>query len=167
VPREERARAQLLRLCKEYDLSRWQLTDLVQIQSWVIPHSHPVLTLNARWVEDDEYALATYLHEQLHWFVSAWELENPARARKADRELLARYPVIPAPDEGGAHDVGSTYLHLIVCSLEFAALCELQGVESARRTLAGATWYQWIYATILREWDYFDEFLRRYEVVVP
>jgi hypothetical protein len=71
VPREERARAQLLRLCDEFNLTRWQFTDLVQIQNWVIPHSHPVLTLNTRWIDDDEYALATYIHEQLYWFVSA------------------------------------------------------------------------------------------------
>ncbi|NJM35541.1 MAG: bifunctional phosphoribosylaminoimidazolecarboxamide formyltransferase/IMP cyclohydrolase [Rhodomicrobium sp.] len=41
----------------------------VRIQSRVIPHSHPVLTLNTQYVEDDTAQTATFLHEQFHWFL--------------------------------------------------------------------------------------------------
>jgi hypothetical protein len=166
VPREERARAQLLRLCKEYDLSRWQFTDLVQIQDSVIPHSHPVLTLNTIPVDDD-LALATYVHEQLHWFLIDWEAMHPEGARAADRELVARYSSVPREDDGGARHDSSAYLHLFVCSLEFASLVELIGAERARSTVESSRVYRWVYDTILAEWDYFEDFLSRYGLVVP
>ena len=45
---EQRGRVQLERLLATHDLSRWLFTRTVQIQSRVIPHSHPVLTLNTQ-----------------------------------------------------------------------------------------------------------------------
>ena len=66
---EARARDQLLLLLDRYELHRWQFTSRVRIEQGAIPHSHPVLTLNTRYPDDDLLALSTYLHEQLHWFV--------------------------------------------------------------------------------------------------
>jgi len=41
---EQRGREQLERLLRTYDLSPWLFTSAVRIESYVIPHSHPVLT---------------------------------------------------------------------------------------------------------------------------
>lgn len=68
TPLEEQAREQLLRLMERYDLRRWQFTDAVRIETGVIPHSHPMLTLNTRHLDDDHTALSVYIPEQLHWY---------------------------------------------------------------------------------------------------
>ena len=52
TPLEERGRDQLRRLLRIiYDLHKWLFTRDVLIQSGVIPHSHPVLTLNTRYLD--------------------------------------------------------------------------------------------------------------------
>src|SRR5690242_10916965 len=70
TPLEERGRDQLRRLLRTYDLHKWLFTRDILIQSGVIPHSHPVLTLNTRYLVDDTAELATFVHEQLHWFLT-------------------------------------------------------------------------------------------------
>ncbi len=157
-PEEEQAGWQLLRLLQRYDLRTWQFTDAVQIDRTAIPHSTPVLTLNARYLKDDHRALATYLHEQLHWFAPGWRPE----VNRAIEELRQRYPSVPPREAGGARDENSTYLHLVVCPLEYAAMIDVVGTEAARATVERADVYTWIYATVLREWDYFDDLLNRY-----
>jgi hypothetical protein len=161
-PRAEQGRTQLRRLLARYDLRRWQFTDTVRIQTGVIPHSHPVLTLNTRFLKDDERALATYLHEQLHWFVLTRELG----LRAALQELHARFPTVPAAADGGARDAFSTYLHLVVCALEYAGLIELIGAGAAHRTVAAADVYTWVYATLLADWPYFRDLLRRHALTL-
>jgi catechol 2,3-dioxygenase-like lactoylglutathione lyase family enzyme len=161
-PLEEQAGWQLLRLLERYDLRKWQFTDAVQIDQTAIPHSMPVLTLNARYLRDDERALATYLHEQLHWFVFGRQVA----LHRAIRELRQRYPSVPPFEAGGARDETSTYVHLVVCPLEYAALTEVIGAEAARAAIERADVYTWIYATILQDWSYFADLLSRHALVV-
>src|SRR5689334_21138216 len=80
-PEEVRTRDQLLRLLGSYDLGRWIFTRKVVIDGspQVIPHSHPVLTLSTRHLKDDDLLLSTFVHEQLHWYLS----ENHERAEPA------------------------------------------------------------------------------------
>jgi hypothetical protein len=66
-PDEQRAKDQLERLLKNYDLSRWIFTKKVRIEQFVRPHSHPVLTLNTRSIGNDQRALASFVHEEVHW----------------------------------------------------------------------------------------------------
>ena len=70
TPLEERGRDQLHRLLHTYDMQKWLFTHDVLVQSGVIPHSHPVLTLNTRYLDDDTAQLATFVHEQLHWLLT-------------------------------------------------------------------------------------------------
>lgn len=37
----------------------------------MIPHSLPVLTLSNAYGDDDEYLLATYVHEQMYWWFTS------------------------------------------------------------------------------------------------
>ena len=109
----------LRQLLEKYDVSRWQFTDHVIIDEDAIPHSHPVLTLSTR-VRGRSLTglLATYLHEQLHWYVNEETDPNAAAAIDACRQL---FPSVPA-DFDGARDENSVHLHLIVCWLEFESL---------------------------------------------
>src|SRR5436309_13178577 len=123
-PNEQRAKDQLERLLKEHDLSRWIFTKKIRIEQFVLPHSHPILTLNTRSVTNDRRALANFVHEQIHWFLT----RRSGDANKAIADLQRLYP--DAPDtlaEGGAANRQSTYLHLIVCQLEFESIRHCPG----------------------------------------
>ena len=147
LPSEDSARAQVRRLLRAYDLRPWLFTRAIRIERGVIPHSHPVLTLNTRYLGRDEEQLGTFVHEQLHWFVE----DEPGAKAAAMRALEARYPEVPVGGEDGARDRESTYLHLIVCFLELDALSQLLGEPAARRQLEGERHYRWIYARVLGE----------------
>jgi non-ribosomal peptide synthetase component F len=69
--REKETADLLSALVQSYDLRAWTFTRTVRIEEGVIPHSHPVLTLNTRHLEDREQLLALFLHEQIHWFLAA------------------------------------------------------------------------------------------------
>ena len=147
---EKESRAQLLRLMEQYDLSPWLFTRKIEIESRVVPHSHPVLTLNTRSLDDDQDLLSTFLHEQIHRSLSDWE-ERHLATEAAIEELKKMFPVVPHGRPYGAKDVHSTYLHLIVCYLEREALASYLGERQARRVLAEQTHYVWIYATVLSD----------------
>jgi hypothetical protein len=147
---ERQAQAQLERFIQKYDLARWTFTRNVVIDEKTHPpHSHPVLTLNARYLDDDVWQLSTYVHEQLHWFLS----ERQQALRKATDDLKKIYPDVPKGPPEGARDERSTYLHLLVCYLEYDALKLLLGEEPARtqiEKLAGHH-YKWVYRTVLTD----------------
>ena len=161
--REESARDQLRRLLDRYDLRRWQCTNRVRIEYGVIPHSHPVLTLNTKHLDDDALALSTYLHEQLHWFV--WR-RNPGK-RRAVRELRERYPTVPLGHAEGAGGKDDSYLHYLVCYLEYRSMTEVVGLEEARRVIEfwAGEHYTEIYKTVLRDFDAIGELASKHKLV--
>jgi hypothetical protein len=58
---EKTARVQLRRLVDQFDVEQWLFTEKVLIDdSQWIPHSHPVLTLNSRYLDDDLSQLSTF-----------------------------------------------------------------------------------------------------------
>ena len=142
---EEAARVQLRRLVEQFDIDRWLFTDevLIDDSQW-IPHSHPVLTLNSRYLDDDLGQLATFLHEQFHWYAA----ERQRQVASAIAEFRALFPDVPS-GRAGARDEYSTYLHLIICDLELAAMQELVGDPEARDTLSRWRHYTWIYDQVL------------------
>ena len=160
---EQRGREQLERILAKWDLSRWLFTQTVQIQSRVIPHSHPVLTLNTQYVDDDNDTrqLATFLHEQLHWFLA----DDKPNAAIADLERL--YPKVPESLPQGANGRRSTYLHLLVCTLEFDALRSLLGEETTRKIFSGYDHYTWVYKEVLQRPEPIRKVLRAHRFDKP
>jgi hypothetical protein len=146
---EQRGREQLIEIVKTHNLEKWLFTRAVVIQSRVIPHSHLVLTLNTRHLDDNVAQLATLLHEQLHWFIT--DHVSKAATEAAMQELRRLFPHVPTEPPMGARGERSTYLHLIICYLELEALSELLGVETARTKLATWDYYTWVYATVLTD----------------
>ncbi len=144
--REIRTRAQLARLLSNYDLEPWLFTRRIFIdEAEEIPHSHPVLTVNTDPLDDDAAQLATLLHEQFHWFRSG-RMQGLDAALADLREI---FPEVPSGGSTGARNERSTYLHLVICDLEFQALSKLLGEEEARRVLSGFRHYTWIYEQVL------------------
>jgi hypothetical protein len=146
---EKSAQQQLLRILREYDLSRWTFTRSVVIDENAIPHSHPVLTLHTRHRKDDELLLSTYVHEQLHWFIAQHKTEADA----ALGELRGIYPNIPVGFPEGSSDEGGNYEHLLVIYLEYRADQTLMGELKARQVMNfwSEDHYTWLYRKVLSD----------------
>lgn len=145
--KELQSKNQLERILNKYNLSKWLFTKKVLIdEKTSIPHSHPVLTLNTS-PTDDFGLLATFVHEQIHWF----EESKPQQRDRAIEELKTIYPDAPGGPPEGARDKYSTYLHLMVCYLEYEAMIELVGKEKAIEVIKSKHYYRWIYRTVLSD----------------
>ena len=144
---EAATREQLHRLLANYDLSPWLHTKAVVIDAQAIPFSHPVLTLHTRHTKDDELLLSTFVHEQLHWFLT----ERKEQTDQAIGDLRKAFPNAPAGGRAGARDEYSTYLHLLVCFLEQDAVSHLLGELKAKQVMEfwATDHYTWVYRQVL------------------
>lgn len=151
-------KARIERLAVDYDLKPWTFTHEIIIDEKAIPHSHPVLTLHTRHLNQEDELLSTYVHEQLHWFLSEHEADTEA----AERDLMKIYPNVPVGYPEGGVDRTSTYLHLLVCRLEQQADEELLG--KARTDKVMQFWatdhYTWVYHTVLQDGSQVDAILQ-------
>lgn len=103
-------------------------------------------------LKDDELLLSTFVHEQLHWYLS----EKPKETEEAYKERRSMFPKVPVGFPEGANDEESTYKHILVCYLEFQAVKGLLGELKRKQVMEFWTTdhYTWIYETVLeRERD--------------
>jgi hypothetical protein len=163
--REQQTKAQLLRLFAQYPLDKWRYTERVQIQEGVIPHSHPVLTLHTRHVNEDAQLLGTYIHEQLHWFCGL--VEKSDAAMRATDEFGKRYPDLPLLPPEGCGSAFSNALHVLINALEYQGLGELLGAEEARACLERKTYYTKVYELVLKEYEQISAVIGRYGLFPP
>ncbi len=151
-PEEVRVREALDRVRGQFDLTVFERTHEVRIERGVIPHSHPVLTLSDRYGHEDDRLLATYLHEQLHW----WSMDCPGARDGRDEQVYASlerdFP-LPLEPPAGCGDLLSNLIHLHVCWLELRAVSKLLGEDRARSILGSMPYYTAVYETVLREHD--------------
>lgn len=160
---EAQTRTQLQRLIAAYDLSKWTFTDKVQVDEKAIPHSHPILTMSARHIKDDELLLSTYVHEQIHWHLVQMSKETD----DAVHELHVMFPKVPAGGDEGATDEQSTYLHILVIYLEYRADRELMGELKAKQVMEfwSGDHYTWIYKTVLERGPEIGRIAFKYRLV--
>lgn len=144
---EAQTRDQLQRLLRTYDVSPWIFTRTIIIDEKAIPFSNPVLTLHARHLHDDELLLSTFVHEEIHWLF----VQRGRETEAAIKDLHALFPAVPTSAPEGASGERSTYLHLMVCDLEYAADQQLLGELKARQVMDfwATDHYTWVYATVL------------------
>jgi hypothetical protein len=147
--KERATQRQLERLLSQYDLTPWIFTTSVVIDEDAIPHSHPVLTLHARHLKDDDLLLSTFIHEQSHWFLS----QHHEDALKAVSELRRLYPSIPVGFPEGSNDSDGNYDQLIVIYLEDEADRRLLGELRAWQVMSfwSQDHYTWLYRTVLKD----------------
>lgn len=154
----------LFHLAKVYDLKPFLFTKKINVQSYVVPHSHPVLTLNTRNAEKPHQLLATWLHEEFHWWVSSHRKETD----RAITQLRRAFPKIPA---GGALNVRSNYLHLVICYLEYRALEHYLGKKDAREVINHLVrkdkLYPWIYTQVLRKGNMIKRIVQKNNLLPP
>ena len=150
-PEELAIKMRLEALLEKYDLEPYLYTKEVNIQQGTIPHSHPVLTLSTDFKNSDTYLLSVFLHEQMHWYSLAKEYDVEALGNT----LFEMYPEVPVDlPEGGGSRMG-TYLHILVCYLEYHALSKVIGEEKALEHMQFMTTqhYTWIFKTIIKDRD--------------
>lgn len=157
-PREQEAERLLLHLLAGHDVERWLFTRQVIIRSGVQPHSHPVLTLNTRQIDEPDGFLGTFLHEQFHWAAEA----RRDQVKTAIEELRALFPTVPVGPPEGARDESSSYLHLIINTWELDALSLLLGEARARNVIARRGYYTWIYQQTLDDDGALRELIMRH-----
>jgi len=144
---EKKAKGVIEALAQKYDLSPYIFTKQIVIQSKVIPHSHPILTLNTRQVNEPNRYLGVLLHEEIHRF-----FEQPSGDGKIESfisKMRAKFPNVPSEAKGGASDVDSTYVHLGVCYYELVALSKLLGEKEATQIFSTEDVYTWVRAQVL------------------
>ncbi|HEX8614392.1 MAG TPA: hypothetical protein VF800_24185 [Telluria sp.] len=130
--REKQSQQQLERLSANYALERWIHTRRIVFDQVTIPHSHPVLTLHARHLDDDGALLSTFIHEQMH----RWLSNHPRQRREALRAVRQRYPSLPVGYPDGADSLASSQEHLLVIYLELDGVETLLGTAEHDRLLA-------------------------------
>lgn len=160
---EQEQRALLERLARQYDLSKYTITQKIVIDEQAINHSHPVLTLNLRFVANDDRALSLYIHEQAHWLL----MKNyRPKTREMLAELLKLFPNIDISPPNGDGKVGSSYIHLMVIMLEWQALENLIGVTRAKAVLEfkRSIRYKELFGTVIDHRKQMEDFLKRYGV---
>lgn len=135
-----------------YDLSPLLFTNKVIIQSRALNHAHPILTLNTNFAEHPQKLLASFIHEQFHW----WAGKNQIQFRQVLKELRKIYPKKPENE---------TYIHLAICYLEYEGLIFYLGKSSANKILnefiAKDKLRPWIYSVVQKDYSNLKMIMKR------
>ena len=159
----DRVRDMLMALRRRHDLSRYEYTSIVRIVPGGDTFAQPVLTLGNRFATTEDELLATYLHEQMHWYLT--KLKTADDGSPLIAELKRRYPAAPVGFPEGANDEYSTYLHLLVNWLEIEATSRFTGRERVEEIARNKHYYRWMYRTVLEDWRPLEELYRSYDIV--
>lgn len=160
LPAEEERKQQMERLAQQYDLKKYTLTRDILIERGVISHSHPVLTLNLRFLGNDDLALSAYVHEQAHWVLTG---RGPRINLGLFDDLTHNFRILDYSVPSGDGEMKSSYFHIAVCMLEWQAMEALVGPERARKVIE---WkendhYKAIYAIVLNQRPQVESVLNR------
>lgn len=160
---EEQKKEQIERLAKQYDLKKFTITRDIIIEQGVRPHSSPVLTLNGRFLDNDDVSLSVYIHEQAHWNLME---RHRGEMRDLYRDLKPIVPHLPTEFPQGSGDEMDTYIHLAVITLEWQGLEELVGAERARKVLdfKKTDHYTAIYTAVLDNCEALEKVLKRHGI---
>ncbi len=163
LPQEEQRKQQMERLAKHYDLSKYTITRDMLIERGAINHSSPVLTLNLRFLDNDDLALSAYVHEQGHWVLM--ERHRPDNPRLL-ADLQQAFPNLDYRVPEGDGEQRSSYFHIAVCMLEWQAMEELLGPERARKAIEWKQHdhYTGIYALLLSRREQVENVMNRHAV---
>ena len=145
---EEQRKEQMERLAKQYDLKKYTVMRDILIERGAMNHPYPVLTLNLRFLDNNDLALSAYLHEQGHWVL----MERHRDAKPALFEDLQRaFPNMEIRVPDGDGELRCSYFHIAVCMLEWQAMEDLTGPERARKVIEWkqGDHYKAIYSTLL------------------
>jgi hypothetical protein len=149
IERETQTKQQLENLLSKYNLDKYLFSKEVVIAWLAVSHSDPVITLGTNHLENDNELLSVFLHEELHVYLGL----NKENTENAISQLKSIYPDVPNESKGGAKTEYSTYLHLIVCFLEYEELTKIIGMDEAIKTLLSNSKYKWVYEKVIKDYE--------------
>ncbi len=160
---EGKTRTELQALLAKHPLGPWLYTRRVVIDERAIPHSDPVLTLHTRHLGDDLLLLSTFLHEQMHWFVS----QHPKELDAAVTELRRTYATLPVGFPDGANDEQASYEHLVVINLEWKTLARVVGAADAMKAMRfwEGDHYRALYRIVGKDEARITALMRRHQLI--
>lgn len=164
-----RVRDWLGALRARHDLSRFEYTRHVRVVPAGPTFSHPILTLGTRFTDTEDQLLATYLHEQMHWYLNLLGGPDVDPIAPFFDELVRRYPMAPTRLPEGARNYDQTYAHLVVNYLELEATSQFIGRDRASALAETNYGYRWIYRTVVKDWEELGALYRRHGIlpIVP
>jgi len=159
---EARKKQQIEHLAAQYDLGKFTITRDIMIEQGAVNHSMPVLTLNLRFMENDDLALSAYVHEQGHWLLSQHRMDLTSLFN----DLSKRFPNLDVNPPRGSGGLRDTYFHLVVCMLEWQAMEQLVGADRARDVIEWKEHdhYTDIYRTILQQREAVEGIVNKYQI---
>lgn len=162
-PGEEQRKQQVERLADRYDLKKYTLTRDIVIERGAMNHSSPVLTLNVRFLDNDDLALSAYVHEQGHWVLME---RHRMDMQPLFRDLYAAFPNLDYNQPRGDGTPRGTYYHIVVCMLEWHAMEDLVGAERARKVIdwKQGDHYTDVYKTIIDQRERVESIMKRYGI---
>jgi hypothetical protein len=162
TPLEMRKEVQIERLADKYDLTKYTLTTEIAIEQGGMAHSKPVLTLNGRFMDDDDLALSQYVHEQEHWVLG----KRQQQMRALFDDLKRMFPGLPTTYPEGAFGEQDTYMHLPDLMLEWQAMEELVGEKRALAVMKfkEGDHYTALYRTVIENREKMERLLKRYGI---
>jgi hypothetical protein len=163
IPIEEQRKEQMERLARQYDLKKFTLPRDIMIERGAMNHSYPLLTLNLRFLDNDDLALSAYVHEQGHCVLME---RHRGDNRSLFDDLQHTFPHMKVQTPAGDGELRSSYLHIAVCMLEWQAMEDLVGLERARRVIdwKRGDHYKAVYSTVLNEREQVENVLNRHAV---
>ncbi len=161
-PCEERTMLQVGQLAKQYDLKKFTITRDILIEQGAMAHAKPVLTMNCRFLENDDRALSQYVHEQGHWVLGRREGE----LRPLYLALTSTFPNIPMEFPRGGYGVRDSYFHLAVILLEWQAMEQLVGEDRALNVMKfkQGDHYTELYRTVMENRAQVEKILKNNDV---
>ena len=141
------------------NLARYEYTHRVAVAPGLVPHSHPVLTLNTISIEPLA-VLSQYLHEQMHWYATWFSHTQIPAWQSIWSALEQRYPAPPRGFPEGGQDDDSSRLHLIVNWLEVEAVANTLDRKQAVDVARNAPVYRSLYRIVLDDWNILNELYR-------
>src|SRR5712691_746885 len=111
LPVEEQRKEQMERLARQYDLKKYTITRDIMIERGAVNHSYPLLTLNLRFLDNDDLALSAYVHEQGHWVLME---RHRGDNRSLFDDLQRTFPNMEVQTPAGDGEMHSSYLHIAV-----------------------------------------------------
>lgn len=162
-PMEEQRKAQMERLAKQCDLKKYTVTRDIVIEGGAMNHSYPVLTLNLRFLDNDDLALSAYVHEQGHWVLME---RHRADHPHLFEDLQSTFANLEIPPPEGDGERKSSYFHIAMSMLEWQAMEDLVGAERARKVIEWkrADHYHGSYSVILGQRERVEGVLNKYDV---
>src|SRR6266849_6093674 len=107
LPVEEQRKEQMERLARQYDLKKFTVARDIMIERGAMNHSYPLLTLNLRFLDNDDLAPSAYVHEQGHWVLTdRTRSENP----RLFEDLQRTFPNLEIRIPEGDGELRSSYL---------------------------------------------------------